>query len=829
MILAFNQIPRALGMAALLILTAVAAHAQACTVQTPCIAPPGVVGQPYSVIFYATGGFPPYSNFSITSGSLPPGLSLTGSSSGIITISGIPTTAVGSPFVFVVTFIDSQNDPVTPGEVSITITGAPGPPSLTAAPSFLSFATEAGSSATLQQSLLVQDAGGGSVAFTASVAGGSPWVTISPTSGTATAGAPVEVTVTANAQALKVSSNHDAIQLASSAGNVNIPVTLFASGSGPILGVGASGVLFSMVQGSVSSLSQTVPIVNTGSSTSTVNWSVATAPISTGSHFIDFGSLSGQASASSPGALVLSLDPSAATLGPGAFYQLIDVSDNNSLNSPQFITAVLNVVASTGDPAPPPPPAPVMVPGGLVFIGSVGQPMPAQQFMANVSTAQFQDYSTSPSLPAGQNWLSLSPPSGSANLNNPALITAKVKTTGLGQGIYKGLAEVGFNQGTFSVNVTMILTGAAGATPASTGARAAAHPADHPAAANANGCTPANLILTETGLDNSFSVPAGWPSNLIVGLNDDCGDNVGSGSVSASFSNGDPPLTLVTQGQTGQYSATWQPQNSGANTIVTLLATANGLNSATAQIAGSVAANTAPVLSPHGIVNTWNPVLGGALAPGTAAEVFGSNLAAFTGSTTGSPLPTAFQGSQLVVGGRLAPLYYLSNGQVNAQIPFELTPGQGQQFAAVAAVNGALTLPILIDVVPLVPGVLENPDGSLVAQRSADGSFVSATNPTFPGDDLVMYVLGMGATNPPVLSGVPAPSSPLANAVVQPTVTVDNQNAQILYAGLTPTYVGLYQINFVVPATAPAGNLNVVVTQGTATAQTTTLLVAAAP
>jgi uncharacterized protein (TIGR03437 family) len=414
----------------------------------------------------------------------------------------------------------------------------------------------------------------------------------------------------------------------------------------------------------------------------------------------------------------------------------------------------------------------------------------------------------------------MTPTTGAASLGTPALITVKVNTKGLGPGIYQGLAEVGLATGTLSENVTMILTGPGGETPAAVPAHAAAHPN----AANANGCSPTSLILTETGLANSFSVPAGWPANLVVTLNDDCGDAVGTGSVNASFSNGDPPLTLVTQGPTGQYSATWQPQNSGAGTIVTLLATASGLNPANAQITGAVAANTAPVLAPHGIVNTWNPVAGGALAPGTAAEVFGSNLATFTGSTTGLPIPTAFQGSQLVVGGRLAPLYYLSSGQVNAQIPYELTPGQ--QFSTVAVVNGALTLPISIDVVPQVPGVLQNTDGSLIAQRSADNSFVSASNPAHPGDYLVMYVLGMGATNPPVLSGTPAPSATLAQAAVQPTVTVDGQNAQIVYAGLTPTYVGLYQINFVVPASARTGTLNVAVTQGTVAANTTTLPVA---
>jgi uncharacterized protein (TIGR03437 family) len=820
---AFIRIPRSLGLAALLTFVAAAAQAQQCSVQSPCIAPTGIVGTPYSVQYYVGGGVPPYSNFAITSGSLPPGLTMTGSSVGVVTISGTPTSAAGSPFVFVVTWIDSQGDPITPGDISITITPPPGPPTLTVAPDFLSFATQAGSATPLQQTLLVQDLGGGSVAFTASIAGGSPWLSVSPTSGTATAGAPVAITVTANAQALPVSSNHTVIQISSADGNVSVPVTLFASGSGPILGVGASGVLFSTVQGFGSSLTQTVPIVDSGTPGSTVNWNVSAPPISTGANFISLGSLNGQATPSSPGALVLSLNNSAADLPPGTYYQLIDVSDTNSLNSPQYITAVLDVVAATGNPAPAPPP-PILSPGGLVFIGRPGQPIPAQQFTLNVSTAQFQNYATSPSLPAGQNWFSMSPANGSASLNTPASITVSVNTKGLGVGTYQGLAEVVLSQGALSVNVTLILW-QPGSGSSDVAARSAARTGARPAATNANGCSPANLILTETGLANSFNVPAGWPSNLIVSLNDDCGDAIGNGSVTASFSNGDPPLSLVTQGPSGQYSATWQPQNSVASAIVTLLANANGLNPATAQIAGTVASNTAPVLSPHGIVHNLNPVAGGALAPGTWAQVYGLNLSGFTGITSGSPIPTAFQNNQLVIGGRLAPLYYLSSEQWVALIPSELTPGQ--QFAAVASNNGALTLPISVDVMPLVPGVDENfSTGALVAQHSADYSLVTPSSPAQPGEVLIMYLEGMGATNPSVLSGTPAPSTPLAHAVTQPTVTVGGQNAPVAYAGLSPGIVGVYQIDFTVPTTAPAGNLNVVVTQGTAVANMTTLPVA---
>ena len=87
----------------------------------------------------------------------------------------------------------------------------------------------------------------------------------------------------------------------------------------------------------------------------------------------------------------------------------------------------------------------------------------------------------------------------------------------------------------------------------------------------------------------------------------------------------------------------------------------------------------------------------------------------------------------------------------------------------------------------------------MIAQHS-DFSLVAADHPAKPGEYLVMYLAGMGATNPTVPSGQPSPAvEPLARVMTQPAVTVDGQNAAIVYAGLTPGAAGLYQINFQVP------------------------------
>jgi uncharacterized protein (TIGR03437 family) len=85
----------------------------------------------------------------------------------------------------------------------------------------------------------------------------------------------------------------------------------------------------------------------------------------------------------------------------------------------------------------------------------------------------------------------------------------------------------------------------------------------------------------------------------------------------------------------------------------------------------------------------------------------------------------------------------------------------------------------------------------------------------------------MGATNPPVKSGNPAPGSPLAMVPSKVVVTVDTQPAVVSFAGLTPGGIGLYQINFAVPPGAKTGNLDVVITQDGIPANATKLVVAA--
>jgi uncharacterized protein (TIGR03437 family) len=266
--------------------------------------------------------------------------------------------------------------------------------------------------------------------------------------------------------------------------------------------------------------------------------------------------------------------------------------------------------------------------------------------------------------------------------------------------------------------------------------------------------------------------------------------------------------------------------------IVTLNATAANLKPAIAKLNGGVGQNQTPppTLAAGGTLNNLNPVLGGSLAPGTIAQVYGSGLAASSVSPVVLPLPTIFDNTFAQIGDYQAPLFYLSSGQINVQIPSEITGTQ--QVPILLSVNNALTLPRTLNIVPTAPGVLSylngptasSPqNGAFIIAQHSNGSLVTSGDPANPGEYVVMYLVGLGATDPSVASGAPSPSATLAKVTHPVTVTVDALPATVAFAGLTPGFVGLYQIDFQVPAGANSGNAQVTVTQNGIAANPTLL------
>jgi adhesin/invasin len=112
----------------------------------------------------------------------------------------------------------------------------------------------------------------------------------------------------------------------------------------------------------------------------------------------------------------------------------------------------------------------------------------------------------------------------------------------------------------------------------------------------------------------------------------------------------------------------------------------------------------------------------------------------------------------------------------------------------------------------LQPGIFTTGSNQAVA-LNPDNSVADNTHPAKVGTVLVMYVTGLGALDHPLPTGSPASSNPLSNAKTVPTVTVGAAKAVVSFAGMTPGFVGLGQINFEIPKLAN-GSYPVVVDQG---------------
>ena len=56
-------------------------------------------------------------------------------------------------------------------------------------------------------------------------------------------------------------------------------------------------------------------------------------------------------------------------------------------------------------------------------------------------------------------------------------------------------------------------------------------------------------------------------------------------------------------------------------------------------------------------------------------------------------------------------------------------------------------------------------------------------------------------------AGTPAPSSPLSPTVSPVTANIAGRAATVTFAGLAPGMVGVYQVNIIVPLSAPSGTV----------------------
>ena len=247
-------------------------------------------------------------------------------------------------------------------------------------------------------------------------------------------------------------------------------------------------------------------------------------------------------------------------------------------------------------------------------------------------------------------------------------------------------------------------------------------------------------------------------------------------------------------------------------------------------VAGIVFAQ-APVVPQGGVVSAASLLPFGApgyqLSPGAIVSIFGTNLAASSGGAVGLPLPTILNGAKVTIGNIAAPIFYASPSQINAQIPYTVTPGAN---VTVSVQNSVGSTTLFIPVVAAAPTLFsasQNGLGNAAAQNyvSATSTPANSFNVAIPqGGILIAYGTGGGAIAG-ATTGAACPGGTFTGTPA--SATIAGQLATVNYAGCSPGFVGLDQWNIVIPSTVPDGcYLPVQVTVNGVSSNTVTISVA---
>ncbi|MEZ5399643.1 MAG: S8 family serine peptidase [Bryobacteraceae bacterium] len=219
-----------------------------------------------------------------------------------------------------------------------------------------------------------------------------------------------------------------------------------------------------------------------------------------------------------------------------------------------------------------------------------------------------------------------------------------------------------------------------------------------------------------------------------------------------------------------------------------------------------------PAIATNGVVNAASNEGTMGVAPGSYASIFGRALSDVLQVAKTQSLPLSLAGVSvsfdvpargLSLPGRL---HFVSDGQINVQLPWELQGiNTAQMKVSIDAYSSALFTVRLND---FSPALFEIPDSSgrqIAAALDGEFRLITTENGSRPNGVVQLYANGLGpVTNTPA-SGEPSGASPLSACTGTAEVTVGGRPAEVLFCGLAPGFVGLYQLNLRLAADTPSG------------------------
>jgi uncharacterized protein (TIGR03437 family) len=628
----------------------------------------------------------------------------------------------------------------------------------------------------------------GTLAYTAtaSTTSGGSWLSVNPTSGNT----PSSLSVLANPAGLPVGNYNGTVVINANTTTPGVspspatgsPQTVTVNmtvSQPPALVIGSQALSFNYQTGGSQPNGQTLTVGSTGSPL----MFTAAANTYAGGGWLQVS----QNGASTPASLNVTVIPG--SLAPGTYSGAITITASGASNSPATVVVTLTVSAT---------PTLILGDSALTFTYQLGGSALSGQTISVGSSGAALAFSATATTSSGGTWLSVNPTSSST----PANLSVAVNPAGLVAGSYNGMVTVTPTVGqsaTATVTLTVQSAPSVSASPGTLSLTYQVGGAAPTAAVQVTGTAP-NLSFTAavTSSDNWLTVT---PASGTTGSN---GANL---TVSVN------PANL----SAGIYNGTITVNGAGSATgvsIISVILTVTG-----------PAGITTPTLT--AVVNAGSYAVG-AISPGEIVAIGGTGIGpsvpAFLTLDQNGNVATSLAGVQVLFNGILAPLSYVSSGQINAIVPYEIA----------GALNPSVQVRLLGQTSPAYPLKLATAAPGLFTLNSSgtgpaaalnqDNSINSPNNPAAKGSYVVLYMTGEGQTSPAGVTGkvtTVAANPPITPQSLLPvSVLINGQSALVAFYGESPGLVsGVMQLNVQIPIDAASGGLPLQVSIGGATSQ----------
>lgn len=241
----------------------------------------------------------------------------------------------------------------------------------------------------------------------------------------------------------------------------------------------------------------------------------------------------------------------------------------------------------------------------------------------------------------------------------------------------------------------------------------------------------------------------------------------------------------------------------------------------------------APTITSGGVVPVYSTSTN--VQPGEWISIYGTNLGPSQGVTWNGNFPTSLgpagSATSVTIDGIPAYLWYVSSTQINLQVPNDantnrsvpvvVTVGNQSVSSSVNLVNVAPSFSLL-DSSGHVAGIIVHSDGTYNILGPTGNSLGYATVAATAGDQIELFGVGFGPTNPSVPAGQPLPTGVTAQTTNTVTLSIGGQN--VITEGSFLSEAGLYQINLSVPSGLGAGDQPLVATVAGVSTQTNVVI-----